>query len=160
ERAIAEYTRALRLNPYCASTHLRRGDAYRQAGQHERAIADYGHALRLDPLSAEALARRAAALRQLGQHEQALADLAPARGLAARPPPPRRARATRRLLPRRALPPPAPGAPAAAGAKLGPAREACPGNAELPRERGRARRQAGDQPGALEDLDAALGLAP
>jgi tetratricopeptide (TPR) repeat protein len=49
DRAIADYTEALRLDPKYTFAYYNRGDAYRYNGDLDRAIADYTEALRLVP---------------------------------------------------------------------------------------------------------------
>ena len=48
-RAIADYDRAIQLNPAFADAYNNRGAAYRGKGDLNRAIADYQAALRVDP---------------------------------------------------------------------------------------------------------------
>ena len=57
DRAIADYTQALRLDPD-AVRYTNRGNAYRNKGDNDRAIADYNDALRLDPNYARAYNQR------------------------------------------------------------------------------------------------------
>ena len=47
DRAIADYTDAIRLDPKNDTAYDRRGDAYRAKGDFDHAIADYGEAIRL-----------------------------------------------------------------------------------------------------------------
>jgi tetratricopeptide (TPR) repeat protein len=75
DRAIADYTQAIRLNPYGALTCVKRGDAYRSKGEYDRALADYTNALQLDPLCVVAHINRAATYRLRGQNKLALVDL-------------------------------------------------------------------------------------
>ncbi|RME96410.1 MAG: tetratricopeptide repeat protein, partial [Alphaproteobacteria bacterium] len=48
-RAIADYTKALKYNPRYTLAYSNRGSAYEDRGDHKRAIADYRAALRYDP---------------------------------------------------------------------------------------------------------------
>jgi tetratricopeptide (TPR) repeat protein len=50
ERAIHDYSQAIRLNPKSAAAYNNRGVAYDKKGDGERAIADYDQAIRLEPL--------------------------------------------------------------------------------------------------------------
>jgi tetratricopeptide (TPR) repeat protein len=60
DRAIADYTEAIRLDPKYAGAFSNRGTAYRNKGDNGRAIADYTEALRLNPnLTAAAEAKAA-----------------------------------------------------------------------------------------------------
>ena len=48
-RAIADYDRAIQLNPAFADAYNNRGAAFRGKGDLDRAIADYRAALRVNP---------------------------------------------------------------------------------------------------------------
>jgi tetratricopeptide (TPR) repeat protein len=49
DRAIADFSEAIRLNPLFASAYHERGVAHRAKGDHTRAVADQEVAIRLDP---------------------------------------------------------------------------------------------------------------
>ena len=49
DKAIADYTQAIRLNPKEATVHYNRGVAYGSKGEYDREIADCTEAIRLDP---------------------------------------------------------------------------------------------------------------
>jgi tetratricopeptide (TPR) repeat protein len=49
EKAIADYSRAIVLNPDHAETFYNRANSYADLGDHERAIDDYSQAIRLKP---------------------------------------------------------------------------------------------------------------
>ncbi len=49
DRAIADYTEAIRLNPQLANAYANRGNSYYYKKDYDRAIADYEAALRIDP---------------------------------------------------------------------------------------------------------------
>ena len=74
DRAIADYSEAIRLDPKHASAFNNRGIAYRAKGDHDRAIADYNEAIRLDPKDALAFNNRGIAYRAKGDHDRAIAD--------------------------------------------------------------------------------------
>ncbi len=74
EQAIADYDRAIDLNPDDARPYNNRGNAYSKQGQYEQAIADYDRAIDLNPDDAPAYYNRGLAYRQQGQHERAIAD--------------------------------------------------------------------------------------
>ena len=74
EEAIADYTRAIELNPQYANAHNNRGNALDDLGRHEEALADYTRAIELNPQYAAAYNNRGAALDDLGRHEEAIAD--------------------------------------------------------------------------------------
>lgn len=80
-RAIADFGRALRLDPRNADAHLERGLVHHNRGAYDSAVASYDAALALQPNMQTALERRAAALgerlegwrRELAQLDQMLA---------------------------------------------------------------------------------------
>jgi tetratricopeptide (TPR) repeat protein len=74
DRAIADATEALRLDPKCAAACATRAAAYRMKGDLERALADAGEAIRLDPTHALGYFNRAEVHRLKGQADQAIAD--------------------------------------------------------------------------------------
>jgi tetratricopeptide (TPR) repeat protein/predicted Ser/Thr protein kinase len=74
EGAIADYTRAVELDPSDASSWNNRASARRDRGDLAGAMADYDRALKEDPGRATAWANRASARLMLGEVEQALAD--------------------------------------------------------------------------------------
>src|SRR5712691_7695697 len=49
DRAIADYSQSMRLDPKYASPHNGRANSYRDKGDNDRAIAEYNEAIRLDP---------------------------------------------------------------------------------------------------------------
>ncbi|GAM99507.1 hypothetical protein U91I_03161 [alpha proteobacterium U9-1i] len=63
-RAIADFGRALRLDPNLASAYFDRGLVHHSRGAFESALADYDRALALDPALSEAAQRRGLALTQ------------------------------------------------------------------------------------------------
>jgi len=73
DRAIADYSAAIRLDPNCAAAFSNRGVSWRRQGQIERAIADYSEAIRLDP-KAGYYRNRAIAWRQKDDNDRAIAD--------------------------------------------------------------------------------------
>jgi tetratricopeptide (TPR) repeat protein len=74
DRAIADYTQALRLDPDNADAYLERGDAYANIGDPDKAIADYTAALRIDPNFAAAYVSRGLAYGDKGMHDRAIED--------------------------------------------------------------------------------------
>ena len=74
DRAIADCSQAIRLNPKLASAYNNRGNAWRAKGDYDRAIADYTEAIRLDPKYAVAFKNRGSAYRDKGEPERAIAD--------------------------------------------------------------------------------------
>ena len=49
EKAIADYTEAIRLDPKDAKAYYNRGVAYGEKGERDKAIADFTEAIRLNP---------------------------------------------------------------------------------------------------------------
>ena len=72
--AIANYDRAIQLDPGNAVYYGNRGDAWGRKGQHDRAISDSDTALRLNPRSSHAYTVRANAWDNKGEYDRALAD--------------------------------------------------------------------------------------
>jgi tetratricopeptide (TPR) repeat protein len=78
DRAIADFSEAIRLDPPFAPTYNNRGGAYRIKGDYERAIADYDEAIRLDPKYALACYDRGLAHLARKSYDQAIADFSKA----------------------------------------------------------------------------------
>ena len=74
DKAVADYTDAIRLDPKDAAAHAARGDVYRKKGELNKAIADYTEAIRLDPKNAAAHAARGVAYRMEAESDKAIAD--------------------------------------------------------------------------------------
>ncbi|MBI1921769.1 MAG: tetratricopeptide repeat protein [Geobacter sp.] len=72
--AIADYTRAIELDPKYAHAYNNRGNAYNDKGQLDPAIADYTRAIELDPKFVTAYNNRGCAYYGRGQYDQAIAD--------------------------------------------------------------------------------------
>lgn len=81
--AIAEFDKAIALNPLDSVAFLYRGQAYMCRGREfvGQALADYTEAIRLDPKCYEAYYHRAIAFRERGEKQKALADELVARRL-------------------------------------------------------------------------------
>ena len=72
--ALADYDRAIELNPDYVEAYNNRGVAKSELGRHEAAVADYDAAIELNPDYAEAYYNRGNAKGTLGRHEAAVAD--------------------------------------------------------------------------------------
>jgi tetratricopeptide (TPR) repeat protein len=72
--AIAEFDRAIRLDPSIAAAHFGRGRGYLRKGDNSRAIADYSQALRLNPNDAISYSNRGRAYARIGDYDNAIAD--------------------------------------------------------------------------------------
>ena len=75
DRATADYSEAIRLDPKYAYAYNNRGSAYYHKHDENRAIADYSEAIRLDPKYAQAYFNRGVANLYAGRLPKALADL-------------------------------------------------------------------------------------
>jgi tetratricopeptide (TPR) repeat protein len=74
DRAIADFTQAIRLDPDSASAYIERGGAYDAKGYHDQAIADYSQAIRLAPDYYSAYSVRGLAYSEKGDYDRAIAD--------------------------------------------------------------------------------------
>src|SRR5882724_4291433 len=72
--AIAEYNRAIELDPKLAIFYSNRGLAKEAKGDHDGAIADYNRAIELDPKQAIFYSNRGFAKEAQGDHDGAIAD--------------------------------------------------------------------------------------
>lgn len=73
--ALANYSKAVLLNPKDATTFYDRGHIYDELGYYDRALADYSEALRLNPEFATAFCSRARLFALQGESDEALSDL-------------------------------------------------------------------------------------
>jgi tetratricopeptide (TPR) repeat protein len=74
DRAIADFDKAIGLDPNYAFAYSFRGDAYLKTGQHDRAIADYDRAIELGVEHEETYYNRGSAYQTKGQYDRAIAD--------------------------------------------------------------------------------------
>ena len=74
ERTIADYTRAIGLNPNSVNSYFNRGLFYYERGDYECAIADYTRAIDLNSNDAYAYYKRGNAYEQKDDYECAIAD--------------------------------------------------------------------------------------
>jgi tetratricopeptide (TPR) repeat protein len=74
DRAIADYTEAIRLDPQHERAYVNRGNAWQAKGDLDRAIADYDEAIRLDAKDADAYDNRGIAWKHKGDLDRAIAD--------------------------------------------------------------------------------------
>ncbi len=72
--ALADYSRAIRLDPGLAVAYVNRGIIRYETGQFAAAVGDYDAAIRLRPDLPEAWNNRSLARHRLGLYEQAKAD--------------------------------------------------------------------------------------
>ena len=76
QRAIDDYSEAIRLDAQLAQAYLHRSRAYHQTEQFEHALEDLDEVLELTPDSAEAFHLRGLVLEKVGQSEDASRDFA------------------------------------------------------------------------------------
>jgi tetratricopeptide (TPR) repeat protein/TPR repeat protein len=81
ERAIADYSRAIELDPQSAIAYNNRGVARAVAGEPRNAIADYDCSVAIDPDNACVYHNRGDAYRELGDRERAIADYTTSLGI-------------------------------------------------------------------------------
>jgi tetratricopeptide (TPR) repeat protein len=74
DRAIADFSQAIRLDPNNATIYNERGNAYDSKGDFDRAITDYTQAIRLSPNYAIAYSNRGYRYFSKGEYDQAFAD--------------------------------------------------------------------------------------
>jgi tetratricopeptide (TPR) repeat protein len=73
--AVAEFSKAISLDPKCAKAFYNRGCAYRDLKNYPAAIEDFSRAIQLDPGFANAYINRGSAFRMVGRLTDALHDL-------------------------------------------------------------------------------------
>jgi tetratricopeptide (TPR) repeat protein len=74
DRAIADYDKAIKLDPDVAMAYYNRGETYGKKGELDRAIADYDKAIALDPNDADAYNNRGLIYARKGEGDPAIAD--------------------------------------------------------------------------------------
>jgi len=72
--AIADYDKAIALDPNVATAYTNRGVTYGRKGDYDRAIADYTKAIAIDANHANAYYNRGVAYEKQGDKEQAIAE--------------------------------------------------------------------------------------
>ncbi|MFL6950578.1 MAG: tetratricopeptide repeat protein, partial [Xanthobacteraceae bacterium] len=81
DRAIADFSEAIRLDPKDAAVYNNRGNAWRAKGDNDRAIADYNEAIRLDPKDPVFYRNRGMAYKATRGFDRALWDYSKANAL-------------------------------------------------------------------------------
>ena len=74
DKAIADCSQAIRLDPDGAAAFSGRAGAYRAIGQYDRAIEDMNQAIRLSPNDADMFNNRGLAHHENGQYDRAIED--------------------------------------------------------------------------------------
>lgn len=72
--AIADYSKAIEVNPKVANAYYNRGNAYRDLGNNQTAIADFSKAIEINPKHTDAYNNRGNALFDSGNKQGAIAD--------------------------------------------------------------------------------------
>src|SRR5258708_904254 len=72
--AIADFTRAIEIDPRYTSAYLNRGISRKEKGDLAGAIADYTTVVEIDPRNASGYYNRGIALDAKGDHDRAIAD--------------------------------------------------------------------------------------
>ena len=81
DRAIGEYSEAIRLEPGNATYYFARGVAYIVTKDYDKAISDFTETIRLEPSNGAAYHNRGIAYLELGENSQAQADFDKAKQL-------------------------------------------------------------------------------
>ena len=74
DKAIADFTEAIRIDPKLSGAYSNRGSAWDNKGEHDKAIADYTEAIRIDPRLATAYSNRGLVWEKKGALDKAIAD--------------------------------------------------------------------------------------
>jgi len=74
DMAIAQFTKAIEINPKFANAYFNRGKAYAIKGSYDKAILDYTKAIEFNPGYASAYNKRCNANIQIGNNDQAISD--------------------------------------------------------------------------------------
>jgi tetratricopeptide (TPR) repeat protein len=74
DKAIADYTMAIELNPKFTEAYYNRGNAWEFKGQLDKAIADYTYAINLNPKHFNAYYKRGIIEKRKKQYDKAIAD--------------------------------------------------------------------------------------
>lgn len=74
QRAIEDYSEAIRINPDYAHAYGNRGRAYGRTGRYDNAIADFDRAIQLDPNYVDAYSNRGFAYYYKGLYDRAIQD--------------------------------------------------------------------------------------
>lgn len=78
DRAIQDFSEAIRLNPNDARAFYNRGNTYGDMGEHDRAIEDFSQAIRLNPQYAKAFYNRGVTHAYKRAYDRAIQDFAQA----------------------------------------------------------------------------------
>ena len=150
DEALADFSRAIELDPSNAFLAAERGKTYRAMGRYDEALADFSRAIELDPSNAFLAAERGMTYREMGRYDEALADFS--RAIELDP--------GNALLAADAVRPPGDSRYDEALADFSRAIELDPSNAFLAAERGQTYRAMGRYDEALVNFSRAIELDP
>jgi tetratricopeptide (TPR) repeat protein len=74
DAAVADYSKAIEIDPKFADAYVNRAIAFRNKGEPQNAIADYSKVIKMDSKSALALFSRGTTFQQIGQLDAAISD--------------------------------------------------------------------------------------
>lgn len=74
DKAMADYSKAIEIDPNYTDAYYSRGNAWDNSGQFDKAIADYSRAIEINPKLTQAYYNRGAAYGKIGQPDLAIAD--------------------------------------------------------------------------------------
>jgi len=74
ERAIEDYSEAIRLQPDYAEAYYNRGTVYIESGQYQKAVRDYTEAIRIKPDYTQAYFNRGMAYSRIGRYQAAIGN--------------------------------------------------------------------------------------
>jgi len=74
DKAIADYSEAIRLNPNFTAAYLDRGMAWFRKGEYDKAITDFNETIRLHPIFGDTYFNRGYSWFRKGEYDRAIAD--------------------------------------------------------------------------------------
>ena len=74
EKALADFNRAIEIDPQLAGGYLGRANTLNMMGRYGESIEDYDTVIEIDPKLANAYINRASAYSHLGEYEKAITD--------------------------------------------------------------------------------------
>jgi tetratricopeptide (TPR) repeat protein len=74
DKALADFSEAIRLDPSFASAYSNRGGTWNSLGEYAKAVADCTEAIRLNPNTANPYNNRGIAWNKMGEYDKAIAD--------------------------------------------------------------------------------------
>ena len=77
-KAVADFTEAIQLNPDYAGAYRHRGNAHYYESEHDKAIADFSEAIRIEPENPASYYSRGVKYSRLGKYKRAVTDFSEA----------------------------------------------------------------------------------